>query len=129
MLNDRRNCFLGRNNGFEGLLLWPLLGDPFRNELPDMLPKALPSRGGPIRDEAEGLLADWGRRSWVGDSLKHSSSDIDVVDNLLSPAPKRKGGNWLSALRGPKDPVEKPLVRASVGRIRIDFRRLYKLET
>lgn len=123
MLNDRRNCFLGRNNGFEGLLLW-LLGEPFRNELPDMLPKGLPNRGGPISDEAEGLLADWGRRSWIGESPKHSSSDIDVVDSLLSPAPNRNGGSWLSALRGPMFPVEYPLVRASIGRIKLDFRRL-----
>lgn len=77
-----------------------------------------------MRDPTDGLLADWGRRSWVGDSLKHSSSDIEVVDSLLNPAPNRKGGNWLSALRGPMLPVENPLVRASEGLIKIDFRRL-----
>lgn len=91
MLNDRRNCFRGRINGFEGLLEWLPIGEPFLN--PDMVPKGLLSRGGPII-ETEGLFADCGRRSWGGDSMKHSPSDIDVdVDNLLLPAPKRKGGN------------------------------------
>jgi hypothetical protein len=62
MLNDRRNCFLGRINGFEGLLEWLPIGDPFRNEAPDMLPKGLLGRGGPMSD-ADGLLADCGLRS------------------------------------------------------------------
>ena len=62
MLNDRRNCFLGRINGLEGLLAWWPMGDPFRNEFPDMLPKGLLGFGGPMID-AEGLLADCGRRS------------------------------------------------------------------
>jgi len=65
-----------------------------------MLPKGLLGRGGPMI-EADGLLADCGLRSWTGDSIKHSSRDIEVeVDSLLLPAPKRKGGNTLSALRG-----------------------------
>lgn len=51
--------------------------------------------------ETEGLLADCGLRSCGGDSMKHSPRDIEVVvDNLLLPAPKRKGGNWLSGFRG-----------------------------
>ena len=62
MLNERRNCFLGRINGLEGLLVWGPIGDPFRKEFPDMLPKGLLGLGGP-RIETEGLFADCGRRS------------------------------------------------------------------
>lgn len=55
---------------------------------------------------ADGLQADCGRRSGGGDSIKHSSSDMDVlVDSLLLPAPNLNGGNWLSAVRG-NMPVE-----------------------
>lgn len=44
--------------------------------------------------ETDGLLADCGLRSCGGDSMKHSPRDIEVVvDNLLLPAPKRKGGS------------------------------------
>jgi hypothetical protein len=44
--------------------------------------------------ETDGLLADCGRRSWGGDSMKHSPKDIEVeFDSLLLPAPNRKGGN------------------------------------
>ena len=57
MLNDLRNCFLGRINGFEGLLVWLPIDDPFRNEFEFMLPKGLVGRGGPVID-ADGLLAD-----------------------------------------------------------------------
>lgn len=47
-----------------------------------------------------GLFADCGRLSWGGDSMKHSPNDMDVeLDSLLQPAPKRKGGTWLSELR------------------------------
>lgn len=56
MLNDLRNCFLGRINGFEGLLVWLPIGDPLRIVI-DMLPKGLLGLGGPILD-ADGLLAD-----------------------------------------------------------------------
>lgn len=96
MLRDLRNCFLGRINGFEVRLVWLPMGDPpFRKQF--MLTKGLLNRGGPIID-ADGLLADCGRRSCGGESPKHSPKDIDVeVDNLLLPAPKRKGGHWLSA--------------------------------
>jgi hypothetical protein len=91
MLSDRRNCFLGRTNGLEGLRWWLPIGDPFRNEL--MLPKGLLGLGGPMIG-ADGLFADCGRRSCGGDSMKHSPNVIEVaVDNLLLPAPKRKGGN------------------------------------
>lgn len=124
MLSDRRNCFLGRINGFEGRLVWLPMGDPLRNEVPDMLPNGLLGRGGPIK-EADGLFADCGLRSWIGDSMKHSSRDIDVVvDNLLLPAPKRNGGKTLSALRGLMLLVEKPFVLVKEGRTKIDFRRL-----
>lgn len=54
MLSDRRNCFLGRINGLEGLLVWPI-GDPFRNEFEVILANF--ERGGTILD-AEGLFAD-----------------------------------------------------------------------
>jgi hypothetical protein len=47
--------------------------------------------------DAEGLLAVCGRRSWGGDSMKHSPRDIEVdVESLLLPAPKRKGGSLAS---------------------------------
>jgi hypothetical protein len=78
--------------------------------------------------DADGLFADCGLRSWTGDSLKHSSRDIEVdVDNLLLPAPKRKGGNALSALRVCKLLVVNPFVLAREGRTKIDFRRLSKI--
>lgn len=94
MLKDRRNCFLGRTNGFEGLLVWLPIGDPFRIEWPFMLPNGLLARAAPMID-TEGLLADCGRRSCGGDSMKHSPRDIDVeFDSLLLPAPNLKGGNW-----------------------------------
>lgn len=77
----------------------PPIGEPFLRQLEFMLPNGLLSRGGPMR-EAEGLLADCGRRSCGGDSMKHSSRVIEVeVDSLLLPAPNRKGGSWLSGLR------------------------------
>lgn len=57
MLNDLRNCFLGRINGFEGRLVWLPIGDPFRIEFELMLPNGLLGLGGPIFD-ANGLLAD-----------------------------------------------------------------------
>jgi hypothetical protein len=88
-----------------------------------MLPKGRVTLGGPMID-ADGLLADCGRRSCGGDSIKHSPSDIDVdVDNLLLPAPKRKGGNC-SGLRDGKEPVEKPFALVRDGRSNIDFLRL-----
>jgi len=91
MLNDRRNCFLGRINGFEGLRLWLPIGDPFLNEL--ILPNGLFGLDEPMID-GEGLFADCGLRSCGGDSMKHSPNVIEVaVDNLLLPAPKRKGGS------------------------------------
>lgn len=93
MLSDRRNCFLGRTNGLEGLREWLPIGDPLTTLL-DTLENGLLSRGGGAMLVTE---VDAGRRSRGGDSMKHSSKDIDVdVDNLLLPAPKRKGGNWLS---------------------------------
>lgn len=99
MLNDRLNCFLGRSNGFEGLRECPM-GEPLILVFPFMLPKLCFDRGGPMID-TDGLLADCGRLSGGGDSIKHSPRVIDVdVDSLLAPAPKRKGGNWLSGLRG-----------------------------
>ena len=91
-----------------------------------MLPKGLLGRGAPMI-EADGLFADCGLRSWTGDSPKHSSRDIDVVDSLLLPAPKRKGGKALSALRVYRLPVVNPFVRVSEGRTKVDFRRLIKL--
>jgi hypothetical protein len=92
-----------------------------------MLPKGLLGRGGPMID-ADGLFADCGLRSCTGDSIKHSSRDMEVeVDSLLLPAPKRKGGNALSALRVTKLPVVKPFVLAREGRTKIDFLRLIKL--
>jgi hypothetical protein len=69
------------------------IGDPFRKEFPFILPNGLLDLDGPVID-TDGLFADCGLRSCGGDSTKHSSRDIDVVfDNLLLPAPKRKGGN------------------------------------
>lgn len=61
MLRDRLNCFLGRNNGFEGLRQWPT-GEPLCLDAPVKLAKDCFTRGGPIID-AEGLLADCGRLS------------------------------------------------------------------
>jgi hypothetical protein len=59
--------------------------------------------------------------------MKHSPRDIDVeVDNLLLPAPKRKGGNWLSGLRVGIEFVEYPFVLLRDGRSNMDFRRLQK---
>jgi hypothetical protein len=52
---------------------------------------------------------------------------MGVVDNLLLPAPKRKGGKALSALRGYKLLVDNPFALAKAGRTKIDFRRLSKL--
>ena len=129
ILKDRRNCFLGRINGFEGLLEWLPIGEPFRSD-PDILPKGLLTRGKPMTADADGLLADCGLRSWTGDSKKHSSRDMDVeVDSLLLPAPKRKGGHCESALQGPwcRLLIDNPLVRARDGRSKIDLRRLSKL--
>jgi hypothetical protein len=123
MLSDLRNCFRGRINGFEGRRVWLPIGDPLVLEVPFMLPNGLVALGGPMID-TDGLLADCGRRSCGGDSIKHSPSDIDVdVDNLLLPAPKRKGGNW-SGPRVGKELVEKPFVLVRDGRSNIDFLRL-----
>lgn len=47
------------------------------------------------------------------------------VDSLLLPAPKRKGGSWLS-LEG-MELVENPLARVRDGRSRMDFLRLVAL--
>jgi hypothetical protein len=57
--------------------------------------------------------------------MKHSPRDIDAEsDSLLLPAPKRKGGNWLSGLRVGIEFVEWPFVRINEGRSKTDFRRL-----
>ena len=57
--------------------------------------------GGRVSEEAikarrsggQGLLADCGRRSWGGESSKHSLSDMEEDgDDGLSP-PNRKGGS------------------------------------
>jgi hypothetical protein len=39
------------------------MGEPFLNEFPLMLAKGLLGRGGPMRVDADGLLADCGLRS------------------------------------------------------------------
>lgn len=57
MLNDLRNCFLGLISGFDGLLVWLPIGDPFLKQFEFMLPKGRFERGGPMI-ETEGLLAD-----------------------------------------------------------------------
>jgi len=89
MLRDRRNCFLGRTNGLDVLREWLPIGDPLTTLL-DTLENGLLNRGGGPIIPAEGRSG----RSLGGDSMKHSPKDIDVeVDNLLLPAPKRKGGN------------------------------------
>lgn len=85
--------------GFEGRLECAPIGEPLRMALPLRLPKACFMRGGPII-EAMGLLADFGRRSCCGDSMKHSPKlievDVDSVDGLL-PAPNLKGGSSLDS--------------------------------
>jgi hypothetical protein len=56
-------------------------------DAPVKLAKGCLTRGGPIMD-ADGLLADCGRLSGGGDSMKHSPRDMEVeVDSLLLPAP------------------------------------------
>ncbi len=72
-----------------------------------------------VLEATEGLL-----RSWGGLSIKHSPKDMDVeVDNLLLPAPKRKGGKE-SRLREGMELVEWPLVRWRDGRSNMDLRFL-----
>lgn len=98
MLSERRYCFLGRMKGLEGRRECPLIGEPFRMEFIPELENSCFGRE-PPRFGAEGLLADCGRRSWGGDSMKHSSRGIEVeVESLLHPAPNLNGGNWLSVL-------------------------------
>lgn len=131
MLKLRLNCFLGRMNGFvdlkefDGLLEWPPIGpqgEPFRSAAPPILPKGLLGRA--PRMDGDGLSADDGRSFCGGESMKHSPIDIEVVvDNLLLPAPRRKGGRWVSPVRG-IELVEYPLVRFKEGRRRMDLRRL-----
>jgi hypothetical protein len=103
--------------------VWLPIGEPLVLGFPFMLPNGRVPLGGPIID-TDGLLADCGRRSCGGDSIKHSPSDIDVdVDNLLLPAPKRKAGNC-SGPRVGKEVVENPFVLVRDGRSNIDFLRL-----
>ena len=79
----------------EGRREWLLIGEPLRTLLvPLKLAKAAFCRAPAIG--GHGLLADCGRRSWGGESSKHSLSDMDDDgDDGLSP-PNRKGGSWLS---------------------------------
>ena len=95
------------------------MGEPLRTT--DMLKDCL-ALGGPMI-EIVGLSTDDALFSCGGDSIKHSPSDIDVeVDNLLLPAPKRKGGSWISGLgRCGMEPAEYALVLLIAGRSKIDF--------
>jgi hypothetical protein len=78
--------------------------------------------GGPITEIA-GLSTDDALFSCGGDSMKHSPRDMDVdVDNLLLPAPKRKGGSWASGLgRCGMEPDEYVLALPIAGRSKIVF--------
>lgn len=119
MLDDLRNCFLGRKSGFEGRREW-LMGEPLRTT--EMLKDDCFALGG-ASIEMDGFLAACDLFSWGGDSIKHSPSDMEVdVDNLLLPAPKRKGGSWVSGLdRCGTELAECPFALANVGRSKIDF--------
>jgi hypothetical protein len=96
MLNDRRYCFRGLTKGLDGRLLWPLATEGFTTAFALMVLNRSFGRGTP-KPDVEGLFADCGLRSCGGDSLKHSSRDMELIevelDNLLAPAPKRKEGN------------------------------------
>ena len=88
MLRDRRNCFLGRCVGFDGLRIWPKTGwpKPFR-----LYEDCLYLGGGPIGC-ADGESADWGLPSLCGDASKHSSGLISPEGLVDIPLPNRKGG-------------------------------------
>lgn len=96
MLRERRNCLRGRINGFEVRRAWLVIGDPLRTlfiaDTPPNLARIVGIGG-------QGLLALDGRRSWGGESWKHSlndmEEDVEETDDPSSP-PNRKGGNWFS---------------------------------
>jgi hypothetical protein len=78
MLKDRRYCFFGRMNGFEFEVrrVWLTMGDPLRTPpTPLMLLKCTLCRGATMAEQ--GLLALSGRRSFGGESSKHSLNDMD----------------------------------------------------
>lgn len=106
MLIARRNCFLGRSKGLDVRLECVLIGDPLqRVEVPLILAKLPFCLGGPSAAD-NGLLADFGLRSFGGDeSEKHSSKDAEVVvESLLLTGPNRNGGT--SGLRDGTELVE-----------------------
>ena len=94
MLNDRRNCFLGRGIEVTERFTWTLMGDPPPRGKALTFAKSCRGLGGPFIELSKGF------RSCGGDALKHSSSDeMDMlVASPLPPAPNLNAGNWLSTL-------------------------------
>lgn len=128
MLSERRYCLRGLTKGFDGRLWWcDTLGDACLLSRPLRLPKDCFNLGGGASMAAEGLTADFGRRSCGGDSRKHSPRVIEVeVDNIdgFGPAPKRKAGGWCMSCLG-RVLVEYPFWRLRDGLRKPDFLRLH----
>ena len=122
MLKERRNCFLGRCKGFEGLRTWPTMGDPLFLECPVKPEMDCLNLGGPIGSGA-GECADCGRFSLWGEDSKHSWADIRD-EGAVGPLPNLNGGHSTRADFNDTDVVVILFVLDTDGLIKVGLRRL-----
>ncbi len=123
MLKERRNCFLGRCSGLDGLRTCPTIGEPLPRRLAPSPQNGCLNFGGPI-GSGTGECADCGRFSPWGEDAKHSSADINDGWGNEGLLPNLKGGQSTRADLSETADVVNPLARDSDGRSREDLRRL-----
>ena len=87
MLNERRNCFLGRWKGADGLRTWPTIGEALLRECPSTPAKGCFGLGGPMT----GICGNF--FSCCGDETKHSSRDMEGTVDTDDPLPNWKAGS------------------------------------
>lgn len=127
ILNERRNCFLGRWFGIDGFRTWPVIGEPAPRSCPAAPEKECFSLGGPKAPCVCGFAVN-GFFCCGGEDAKHSSADINDgggnEDSLLKLKGGKGGRRFSALLFFISTEVEWTLVRDSED-LKIGLLRLY----